>query len=57
MDEGVLRRGDPLEDGLVLWAAVHGVATVAGLAPGLDVDRMLDGVVGAILRGWAPEPN
>lgn len=52
MDDGDLRRGDPLADGLALWAAVHGVATVAGLAPGLEVDALLDDVVGGLLDGW-----
>lgn len=52
MDDGDLRRGDPLADGLALWAAVHGVATVAGLAPGLDVDTLLDSVVGGLLNAW-----
>lgn len=52
MDEGSLRRAEPLHYGLALWAAVHGVATVAGLAPGLDVDSLLDEVVGSMLEGW-----
>lgn len=54
MDAGDLRRGDPLAAGLALWAAVHGVATVAGLAPGLDVEPLLDDVVGGLLAGWRP---
>lgn len=53
MDEGALRPDDPLAHGLALWAAVHGVATVAGMAPGLDVDRLLDDVVGAMVAGWS----
>ena len=52
MDDGQLERGDPLDKGLALWASVHGVATVAGLAPGLDVETLLDDVVGGLLAGW-----
>ncbi len=52
MDEGELGPADPLNYGLALWAAVHGVATVAGLAPGLDVDSLLTDVVGGMLEGW-----
>lgn len=51
---GDLAAGDPLRYGLALWAAVHGVATVAALAPGLDVDELLDSVVGGLLEGWKP---
>lgn len=53
IETGELRAGDPLNYGLALWAAVHGVATVAGLAPGLDVDALLDSVVGGLLDGWS----
>ncbi|MEM7140611.1 MAG: TetR/AcrR family transcriptional regulator [Actinomycetota bacterium] len=52
MQDGDLATADPLAYGLALWAAVHGVATVAGLAPGLDVDGLLDDVVGGLLAGW-----
>jgi AcrR family transcriptional regulator len=49
---GDLGPGDPLAYGLALWAAVHGVATVARLAPGLDADRLLDDVLTPMLAGW-----
>ncbi|MEZ5166741.1 MAG: TetR-like C-terminal domain-containing protein [Acidimicrobiales bacterium] len=52
IDDGDLAEADPLDYGLALWAAVHGVATVAGLAPGLAVDPLLDRVVGSMLDGW-----
>jgi AcrR family transcriptional regulator len=53
---GELAGGDPLERGLALWAAVHGVATVARLAPELDADRLLDDVLTPMLTGWRPVP-
>ncbi len=49
---GDLRAADPIEYGLALWAAVHGVATVGALAPGLDTDALTDRVVGGLLEGW-----
>ncbi len=52
IDEGDLRAADPLNYGLALWAAVHGVATVAGIAPGIDTDTLIDDVVGGLLAGW-----
>jgi len=52
IDNGELRAADPLRYGLALWAAVHGVATVGALAPGLDTDPLLDDVVGGLLEGW-----
>lgn len=54
VDDGDLAPGEPLEYGLALWAAVHGVATVGALTPGLDTDALLDTVVGGLLDGWAP---
>ena len=53
IESGDLKKADPLDYGLALWAAVHGVATVASLAPGLQVDPLLDTVVGGLLAGWA----
>lgn len=49
---GDLRDADPLDYGLALWAAVHGIATVGSLAPGLDTDALTDRVVGGLLEGW-----
>jgi len=53
INAGDLRPADPLNYGLALWASVHGVATVAGLAPGLDTDAVLDEVVGGLIAGWS----
>ncbi|MFT5200966.1 MAG: AcrR family transcriptional regulator [Candidatus Aldehydirespiratoraceae bacterium] len=53
IESGELRPADPLEYGLALWASVHGVATVATLAPGLAVDPLLDTVVGGLIAGWS----
>lgn len=52
ISQGHLRPADPLRYGLALWAAVHGVATVGALAPGLDTDSLLDDVVGGLIEGW-----
>ena len=54
ISQGRLREADPLRYGLALWAAVHGVATVGALAPGLDTEALLDDVVGGLLDGWQP---
>ncbi len=52
LDMGLLEPGDPLEVALVMWSAVHGVATVCLLAPELNTDgRLLDQVIHAVLRG------
>lgn len=52
--DGDLRAGEPLDYGIALWAAVHGIATVANLAPGMDVDKLLGDVVDGMLAGWRP---
>ena len=52
--EGDLRAAEPLNYALALWAAVHGVATVGAMTPGLDTDVLLDDVVGGLLAGWTP---
>lgn len=54
--DGDLGPGDPAEYGIALWAAVHGVATVALLIPDLDAEKLTDQVVGPMLRGWATPP-
>lgn len=54
IDEGDLAPGDPTDYAVALWAAVHGVATVAGLMPGLDADELTSAVVDPMFRGWAP---
>ena len=45
---------EPLDYALALWAAVHGVATVTGLAPGLNATSLVERVVGGLLAGWSP---
>lgn len=52
--DGDLAPGDPVDYGIALWAAVHGVATVALLIPDLDPGELTDRVVGPMLRGWGP---
>lgn len=54
IDDGDLAPGDPLDYGLAIWAAVHGVATVAPLMSGIDGDTLTDAVVIPMFRGWAP---
>ncbi len=54
IEEGALAPADPLDYGMALWSAVHGVATVAGLAPGIDADALACRVVDSMLSGWAP---
>lgn len=55
IDDGDLAPADPLDYGLALWAAVHGVATVTGLAPGLDSAQLVERVVDAMLEGWSAD--
>ncbi len=51
---GDLRTAEPISYALALWAAVHGIATVATLAPGLDTDALVNDVVGGLITGWSP---
>lgn len=52
---GDLRPDDPLDIALALWAAAHGVATVAIMAPGLvDASDLASRVVGGLLDGMRP---
>lgn len=53
IDDGDLAPAEPLDYGLALWAAVHGVATVVSLAPGLDADALVARVVDSMLAGWS----
>ena len=55
IEEGDLAPGDPTDYAVALWAAVHGVATVADLLPGLDLDELTAAVVDPMFRGWAPD--
>ncbi|MBO0827499.1 MAG: TetR/AcrR family transcriptional regulator [Streptosporangiales bacterium] len=53
---GDVRQGDPERIGLVLLAAVHGVAGMltSGMVPAGVRDRMLTDVVDTVVRGVAP---
>jgi AcrR family transcriptional regulator len=54
---GELRGEDPVELAVALWAAAHGVANAAVLAPGLvDHEVLVDLVIGGLLEAWRP-PN
>ncbi|MGI9623717.1 MAG: TetR/AcrR family transcriptional regulator [Acidimicrobiales bacterium] len=53
VEEGHLIDRDPIQINLTLWAAIHGVATVGLLAPGL-ADLVVDDVVDALFKGLAP---
>lgn len=55
IEEGDLVDRDPIQINLTLWAAIHGVATVGLLAPGL-ADLVVDDVVEALFKGLAPAP-
>lgn len=52
IDDGALVPADPLDYGLALWVAVHGVATVVTMAPGLDAEALVARVVDSMLAGW-----
>ena len=54
MDEGILARGDVIEVSLVLWSAMHGVATVSQMIPTGDHRILAAAVVDAMLRGLGP---
>ena len=55
IDAGDLRDDDPLDIAIALWAAAHGVATVALMTPGTsDVSAITDRVVGGLLAGLRP---
>ena len=55
VDEGVLGTASPLELALVLWAAMHGAATVQSMSPEMrDADWLVDLMVDGLLAGWRP---
>ncbi|MDH3705681.1 MAG: TetR/AcrR family transcriptional regulator [Acidimicrobiia bacterium] len=54
LDRGLLAGGDPIELSMVLWAAVHGVATVAQMVPAGDHQALAGQVIDAMLAGLAP---
>ncbi len=57
MAEGSVAAGDVFETTLVLWAAMHGVASVLQLGLGLDTateDRLVREMLSHLLAGYAP---
>lgn len=52
IDEGDVAPTDPESAAMVLWSAVHGVATVELMAPGLGPE-LVDHVIDTMLRGLA----
>lgn len=58
--ERALGDGDDGERALVLWASLQGVAQTRKLerwgVPGLELDRLADALVRALLVGWGAEP-
>lgn len=55
--EGDLAAAEPLDYAMALWAAVHGVATVARMAPGLDAKSLVERVVDGLIAGWSPRTS
>ncbi len=54
MDRGEIRRGDVDEITLMVWAAIHGVATLAAMAPGAAPDPLATNIVRTLVAGMAP---
>ncbi|MGI9602473.1 MAG: TetR/AcrR family transcriptional regulator [Acidimicrobiales bacterium] len=54
LDEGVLAGEGVVEVSMVLWASVHGVATVAQMVPTGDHRHLAETVIDAMLAGLAP---
>ncbi len=54
MDDGLVRRQDPLMAHLAIWTAVHGAATVLLLGPALGAvgeDRLANTLIDTVIRG------
>jgi AcrR family transcriptional regulator len=51
--DGDLAPRDPVQISFILWAAIHGVASVGLVAPSL-ADQVVDDVVEAMFRGLSP---
>ena len=51
--DGDIVNRDTIQINLTLWAAIHGVASIALIAPTL-ADQVVDDVVDAMFRGLAP---
>jgi len=57
VDQGLLAGDDPVELSMVLWSAVHGVATVSQLLPAGEHERLAGQVIDAMLAGLAAPPG
>jgi hypothetical protein len=58
IEAGDLRREEPLDIAVALWAAAHGVAMVAIMTPGMvDATDLATRVVGGLLDGLRPTPS
>ncbi len=55
ISEGELPRRDVLELSMMLWAAIHGVATVAMMVPGAEHEGLAGEVIDALLKGLRPQ--
>lgn len=58
MEQGLLRKGDPLLMHLTVWTAVHGAATVLLLGPDLGArgaEELMKSVILSIVRGLCTE--
>lgn len=53
IDDGDIEAVDAGRAGLTIWAAVHGVASIALMAPAM-ADSMADDVIDAVFSGLAP---
>ena len=54
IDDGRLPRRHPVELAIMLWSAIHGVATVAMMMPGAPHENLAGGVIDAMLAGLRP---
>lgn len=58
IEQGLLRKGDPLMTHLTIWTAVHGVATVLLLGPDLGArgaEELTKSLIFAVIRGLCTE--
>jgi AcrR family transcriptional regulator len=54
ISEGELPQRDILELSMMLWAAIHGVATVAMMVPSAEHEGLAGDVIDAMLKGLRP---
>ena len=55
IEDGRLPDRDAVELALMLWSAIHGVATVAMMVPGEPHEGLAAGVIDAMLSGLQPD--